>query len=129
MQASLICVSHFSQFMCTLSLLSHLYLYNEMDLYRIQCTIFVKTFYYFSSITFRDFITTHAAAGCSHENDHLLCASRDTNESFDYRPSSLFTGGLVEGLGMRLTVGALKSLTTARASTSLQCYITGGFLS
>ena len=38
----------------------------------------------------------------------------------------LLTGGLVEGLGMRLTVGALKSLTTARASTSLQCYITGG---
>ena len=121
-------VSHFSQFMCTLSLLSHLYLYNEMDLYIIRCTIFVKTFYYFSSITFRDFITTHAAAGCSHENDHLLCASRDRNESFDYRPSFLFTEGLVEGLGMRLTVGALKSLTTARASTSLQCYITISWL-
>ena len=36
--------------MCTLSLLSHLYLYNEMDLYIIRCTIFVKTFYYFSII-------------------------------------------------------------------------------
>ena len=91
----------------------------EMDLYIIRCTIFVKTFYYFSSITYCDFITTHAAAGSSHENDHLLCASRDTNESFDYRPSSLLTGGLVEGLGMRLMVGAVKSLTTARASTSL----------
>ena len=38
----------------------------------------------------------------------------------------LLTGGLVEGLEMRLTIGALKSLTTTRALTSLQCYITGG---